>query len=99
ALLADAAGTRFERRLLRDLLRSPGKPALVIMHAAAERPATVERVGKIKAAVPGVRVILVVHRHQASQISYAIEAGVHRCMVEPILRGELAVLLSRLDEE
>jgi hypothetical protein len=71
-------------------------PALLIVHACAERPATVERVRDLRARFPDTDLIVVIRRDQAHHVSYALENGATRCMVEPIYPGELARLLAKL---
>ena len=73
-----------------------GTPALLITHACVDRPATVERVQWLRHRYADTDLIVVVHRHQAHHVSYALENGAVRCMVEPIYPGELERLLAKL---
>jgi len=78
------------------LERLSGAPALLIAHACVERPETVERVVTLRQRFPDASLIVVVHRHQAHHVSYALENGAVRCMVEPIYPGELERLLAKM---
>ena len=48
---------------------------------------------RLRARLPRTHMVAVADRHQAFQISYLLETGLFRCMVEPIYPGEFARVL------
>lgn len=86
-------GIQFEARTYDDLRRQTGAPIAVVLHAAEDRAESMRRIEKLKAQLPHTRFYFVVRRHQANQVSYALERGVTRCLVEPIFKNELTRLL------
>jgi hypothetical protein len=86
-------GVEFETREYEDLRRQSGAPIAVVMHAAEDREESIERLVKLRSKLPGARFFFVVKRHQANQVSYALENGASRCLVEPIFKNEFTKLL------
>jgi len=86
-------GITFEERAFDDLRRQTGDPAVVVMHAAPDRAVSMERLRKLAQKLPRTMFFFVVQRHQANQVSYALENGATRCLVEPIFKNEFTKLL------
>ena len=93
AFVEASRGVDFERRTYDDLRRQSGAPIAVVMHAAEDRAESMARLEKLKSQLPQTRFYFVVRRHQANQVSYALERGATRCLVEPIFKNELTKLL------
>jgi hypothetical protein len=93
AFVEASRGVEFERRTYDDLRRQSGAPIAVVMHAAEDRKVSMTRLERLKGQLPGTRFYFVVKRHQANQVSYALERGATRCLVEPIFKNELTKLL------
>lgn len=90
---AATRGVEFETRSYDDLRRQSGSPAAVVMHAADDREVSLTRLRRLAERLPGARLYFVVKRHQANQVSYALENGAARCLVEPIFKNEFTKLL------
>lgn len=98
AFIEAGAGFDFEVRERAAFTDLPGDVDFVVFHVAEAREASIATLERLRAALPGALPVAVANRHQAFQISYLLEAGVHRCMVEPIYPGELARLVARARE-
>lgn len=76
-----------------DEVRPTQAARAVVFHAAEERDATLAKLEQIKRLSPDAVWIAVIDRHQAPQVSYLLDAGVFRCLVEDVYPGELRALL------
>lgn len=90
---AATRGVEFESRAYEDLRRQTGAPAAVVLHAADDRDVSLTRLERLAEKLPGAKLYFVVRRHQANQVSYALESGAVRCLVEPIFKNEFTKLL------
>jgi hypothetical protein len=83
-----------DRCTLAEALVLRPAPDWVVWHAAETRDQSLTMLAKLVRALPRAKNVVIVSRHQGPQISYLLEQGATRCLVEPIYPGELAALLS-----
>ncbi len=88
-LLDASAGLPLDVRTLDALKARRPPPEHVVFHALDDRQASLEIVARVRRAAPKARIIPVVRRDQGYLVSYLLEAGVQRCIVEPVYPGEL----------
>jgi len=88
-----AKGLQFVRCTQQELQQRQIQTSHVIFHAAPQREETLRMVQVITRRCPDALKIAVLNRHQAPQVSYVLEAGIDRCMIEEVYPGELNRLL------
>jgi tellurite resistance protein len=86
-------GVEFEERSFDELRKQSGAPAVVVLHASADRDQSIARLERLKQKLPTSQFFFVVERHQANQVSYALENGAAKCLVEPIFKNEFTKVL------
>jgi hypothetical protein len=86
-------GITFEERSFEELTRQKGDPAVVVVHAADDRGASMARLELLKKRLPNSMFFFVVRQGQANQVGEAFVRGVTRCMIEPIFKNEFTKLL------
>lgn len=94
AFLSVNPRVRFEVVTLAEAVQRALRPACFTFHVAPDKKQSLEMLGALRRQAMGAKLIPVVARHQAFQISYLQEAGAFRCLVEDVYPGELERLLS-----
>lgn len=75
------------------LLNAPVSTRCMVVHAADDRDKTKRRMEIVKRAAGGALIVGIVGRHQVSQISYLLEGGAAKCLIEDVYPGEFAKIL------
>jgi tellurite resistance protein len=86
-------GIDFEQRSFEELSRQSGEPAVVVVHAADDREASMARLDKLVERLPRSMFFFVVDQRQANQVGQAFVRGVTRCVIEPVFKNEFTKLL------
>ena len=94
AFVTASPGIPFTRCRLADLRRHVGIPRYAVFHAAPDRDTTSSVYKRLQQHWPSSRKVAVVARHQGHQVSYLLEWGASRCLVEDIYPNEFNRLLS-----
>jgi len=91
--LAASPGVPFDQRPLGGIPAQGGQAHFAVFHAAEDKEDSVRILTALQAALPSARLMAVVGRHQGYQVSYLLEAGLFRCLVEEVYPDELAELM------
>jgi len=94
AFLEASPGIGFDRRTLAQVPATGLELPWTVFHAVEEKGDTLARQSALQRAVPTARCVAVIGRHQGYQVSYMLENGLHRCLVEDLYPNELAAVLA-----
>ncbi|MEZ4272397.1 MAG: hypothetical protein R3C68_13520 [Myxococcota bacterium] len=82
-----------------ELARRKVSTPCAVFHLAPQRQTTMMLWQRLQRHVNAPHCAVIASRHQAAQISAALEAGVHRCLVEPVYPSELFDVLTSVGGE
>jgi len=74
-----------------------GAPPWAIFHTAEQRKGSLQVLAYLQQCLPETRIIAVVRRDQAPQVSYVLQAGACRCIIEDVHPGEFERLLQKVE--
>ena len=69
------------QRSWEEFRRHPGQPAFVVFHTAPDRKESEGMLSDLKSLAARAKLVAVVQRHQAVQVSYMLAGGAFRCMI------------------